>query len=200
MGCRAPGAGHAQQAATCRRRRRRAHPAQRRWPAARAGGDVLPVGLVRRQSLRLLEMTRFLIAAVAFWLMAALLAGSAARSDPHTPQVSRKAAALFKTSEECVACHNGLRTSDNEDVSIGTMWRSTIMANSARDPYFHAALRREVMDHPSQAAEIQHECAGCHAPMLQRTAHAGGRMADVLAKLPLRVDDALPEHRLAADG
>jgi hypothetical protein len=145
-------------------------------------------------------MTRYLAAAVAFWLLAALSAGSSAQSDPHTPAVSREAAALFKTSEECIACHNGLRASDNEDVSIGTMWRSTIMANSARDPYFHAGLRREVMDHPSQAAEIQHECAACHAPMLQRTAHAGGRMADVLAKLPLRVDDALPEHRLAADG
>ena len=145
-------------------------------------------------------MTRILIVAVAFWLMAAFSAGSAAQSDPHTPPISREAAALFKTSEECVACHNGLRTSDNEDVSIGTMWRSTIMANSARDPYFHAGLRREVMDHPSQAAEIQHECAGCHAPMLQRAAHTDGRTTDLLSQLPSRADNALLDHRLAADG
>ena len=144
-------------------------------------------------------MTRLLIASAAFWLVAAFSTGSLAQSDPHTP-VSRKAAALFKTSEECVACHNGLRTSDDEDVSIGTMWRSTMMANSARDPYFHAGLRREVMDHPSQAAEIQHECAGCHAPMLQRAAHADGRTADLLSQLPIRADDARPGHRLAADG
>jgi hypothetical protein len=145
-------------------------------------------------------MTRFLAAATAFWLMAAFSTGSLAQSDPHTPPISRKAASLFKTSEECVACHNSLRASDNEDVSIGTMWRSSIMANSARDPYFHAGLRREVMDHPSQAAEIQHECAGCHAPMLQRAAHTDGRMADLLSQLPIRADDARLEHRLAADG
>jgi hypothetical protein len=146
-------------------------------------------------------MTRFLIAAVTLWLMAALSAGRpSAQSDPHTPPVSRKAAALFKTSDECVACHNGLRASDDEDVSIGTMWRSTIMANSARDPYFHASLRREILDHPAQAGEIQHECAACHAPMLQRAAHTGGRLADVLSQLPFRADNALPEHRLAADG
>src|SRR5688572_31282580 len=99
-------------------------------------------------------MTRLLIAALACWLLAAFSASSQAQSDPHTTPLSRRAAALFKTSDECVACHNGLRTSDNEDVSIGTMWRSTMMANSARDPYFHAGLRREVIDHPSHAAEI----------------------------------------------
>ena len=145
-------------------------------------------------------MKRFLFAAVALWLVVASSAGSSAQSDPHTPPLSRKASSLFKTSEECVACHNGLRTNDNEDVSIGTLWRSTIMANSARDPYFHAGLRREVVDHPSQAADIQHECAGCHAPMLQRTAHLDGRVADLLSQLPIRADDARPEHRLAADG
>jgi hypothetical protein len=144
-------------------------------------------------------MTRYPAAAVAFWLVAVLSAGSSAQPDPHSPSASR-AAALFKTSEECIACHNGLRASDNEDVSIGTMWSSTIMANSARDPYFQAGLRREVMDHPSQAAEIQHQCAACHAPMLQRTAHADRRMADVLARLSVRADKELPEYRLTADG
>jgi hypothetical protein len=145
-------------------------------------------------------MTRFLIAAAACWLMAAFSAGASTQSDPPTPSISRRATALFKTSEECVACHNGLRTTDNEDVSIGTMWRATMMANSARDPYFHAGLRREVIDHPAQAAAIQHECAGCHAPMLQRAAHTDGRLADLLSQLPIRTDPALPEHRLAADG
>jgi hypothetical protein len=144
-------------------------------------------------------MTRLFPAAVALWLLATLSAGSSAQTGPHAT-VSTRAAALFKTSEECVACHNGLRTSDNEDVSIGTMWRSTMMANAARDPYFHAGLRREVMDQPSRAAEIQDECAACHAPMLQRAAHADGRMADVLSQLPIRTDNALPDHRLAADG
>ena len=31
-----------------------------------------------------------------------------------------------------------------EDLSIGFAWRASIMANAARDPYWQAAVRREV--------------------------------------------------------
>jgi len=37
---------------------------------------------------------------------------------------------VFRTSDRCVACHNGLKTSEGEDISIGSQWRSSIMANS----------------------------------------------------------------------
>ena len=56
------------------------------------------------------------------------------------------------------------------------------MANAARDPYFHASVRRETIDHPSKAAEIQHECAACHVPIAQKTAHAEGRLASILSR------------------
>src|SRR5687768_14881716 len=105
-------------------------------------------------------MNGFLIAAAALLLLSICSLGSSAQSDPHRIGLSGKAADLFATSDDCVACHNGLRTSDNENVSIGTMWRSTMMANSARDPYFQAGVRREIMDHPSLSAEIQDECVG----------------------------------------
>jgi hypothetical protein len=144
-------------------------------------------------------MTRVLIASAALWLFVLFAAGASAQSDPHRGGLSATAAGLFATSDDCVACHNGLRTNDNEDVSIGRMWRSTMMANSARDPYFHAGVRREVMDHPSLSAAIQDECAGCHMPMLQRAAHADGRTADLLAQLPIRAGSERPDHRLAAD-
>ena len=62
------------------------------------------------------------------------------------------AAGLFAHSENCVACHNNLSTPAGEDVSIGAAWRSTMMANSARDPYFHASVRRETIDHPAHVA------------------------------------------------
>ena len=52
---------------------------------------------------------------------------------------------LFVTSESCMACHNGLVTPDGEDVSIGVGWRGSMMANAARDPYWHAAVRREIL-------------------------------------------------------
>jgi hypothetical protein len=144
-------------------------------------------------------MTRFLVLCAALWVVATVFSSSAAQTDPHRPAPSPQAAQLFATSDDCVACHNSLRTSDNEDVSIGTMWRSTMMANSARDPYFQAGLRRETMDHPSLSAEIQDECAGCHMPMLQRAAHADGRKADVLSQLPFRAESSALEDRLAAD-
>ena len=107
---------------------------------------------------------------------------------------------LFTHSENCLACHNNLQTPSGEDVSIGVTWRSTIMANSGRDPYWQAAVRRETIDHPSQSAAIQDECASCHMPMLAQIAHAGEGQADVFAELPIAQSDPSPLHRLASDG
>ena len=59
---------------------------------------------------------------------------------------------------------------------------STIMANAARDPYFHASVRRETIDHPAKSAEIQDECAACHVPIAQKMAHAEGRLAVILTE------------------
>ena len=53
----------------------------------------------------------------------------------------------FHTSDRCVACHNGLLTPSGQDVSIGFDWRASIMANSSRDPYWQASVRRETIDH-----------------------------------------------------
>ena len=96
-----------------------------------------------------------------------------------------------------MSCHNNLTTAEGEDVSIGTSWQSTIMANSARDPYFYASVRRETTDHPAKAAEIQHECAACHLPVAQKRAHAEGRLASILS--PAGTHDAT-DARLARDG
>ena len=49
---------------------------------------------------------------------------------------------LFVTAERCVACHNVLVAPTGEDISIGSDWRSSMMANSARDPYWQAGVRR----------------------------------------------------------
>ena len=57
----------------------------------------------------------------------------------------------FLTADRCVACHKGVAAEDGTDVSIGFDWRASMMANAARDPYFHAAVRREIMDHPEAA-------------------------------------------------
>ena len=112
--------------------------------------------------------------------------------DPH------KDTSLFTHSENCVACHNNLMTAAGENVSIGSMWRATIMANSARDPYWQAAVRRETLDHPMRSADIQDECASCHMPMSQRVSRAAGAKGEVLAHFPIAKNDSALQ-RLAAD-
>jgi hypothetical protein len=84
-------------------------------------------------------------------------------------------------------------------VSIGSMWRGTMMANSARDPYWQASVRRETIDHPKRAVDIQDECASCHMPMTQRIAMAAGGKGDVFAHLPVDANSASDWNRLAAD-
>jgi hypothetical protein len=108
-------------------------------------------------------------------------------------------AVSFATSDNCLACHNGLTTAAGEDVSIGLAWRASMMANSSRDPYWQAAVRRETLDHPTKKAAIEDECAICHMPMARTQARAAGREGEVFALLP-STRGTSDEHRLAADG
>lgn len=106
---------------------------------------------------------------------------------------------LFVTADACLACHNGLSTSAGEDVSIGTAWRASMMANSARDPYWQASVRREVLDHPAARAAIEAECSRCHMPMSAAQAGVAGTPSEVFAHLPVGSADS-PHAPLAADG
>ncbi len=92
---------------------------------------------------------------------------------------------LFVTADSCMACHNGLVTPGGEDISIGVGWRGSMMANSARDPYWQAAVRRETLVHPTASAAIQNECSACHMPMARFQANAEGEEAEVFVHLPL---------------
>lgn len=106
---------------------------------------------------------------------------------------------LFQTAGNCMNCHNNLVTPSGEDVSIGINWRASMMANSARDPYWHAAVRREVMDHPESQAFIENECATCHMPMAHYQANTNGQMAEVFSNLPAN-KAVTPQNQLAVDG
>jgi len=107
-------------------------------------------------------------------------------------------AQTFHTSDRCVACHNGLTTPLGDDVSIGHDWSTTMMANSARDPYWHASVRRESVDHPETRAAIEDECAKCHMPMARWEARAAGAEGEVFAHLPF--PPGASAGNLAADG
>jgi len=104
----------------------------------------------------------------------------------------------FQTSDRCVACHNGMKTQSGEDYSIGIDWRASIMANSSRDPYWQASVRRETLDHPSASADIQNDCSHCHMPMSFYGAHLQGKKSEVFSHLPFDVDKKADAQ--AADG
>jgi len=115
------------------------------------------------------------------------------------PPSGGPAAPLFHTAAECMACHNGLADPSGADVSIGTDWRSTMMANAARDPYWQGTVRRETLDHAGAEADIEAECSICHMPMARTTAHAAGGEGEVFANLPVGRSPA-PTAMLAGDG
>ena len=92
-------------------------------------------------------------------------------------------AQLFLTSDNCMACHNGLYTAKGEDASLGFAWRGAVMAQAARDPYWQASVRREVTEHGVAGAAIENECSRCHMPMHNVAAQAAGRMAQLFANL-----------------
>ncbi len=107
-------------------------------------------------------------------------------------------AGLFLTSDNCMACHNGLYSTKAKDVSIGFDWRGAVMAHSARDPYWQASVRREITDHAPAAAAIEDECSLCHMPMHRVQAHADGRQGQVFANLGRNAPGAAAA--LAQDG
>jgi len=122
-----------------------------------------------------------------------ILLGRAA--DQHT-KITKE---LFQTSDRCFACHNTLSTSSGEDISIGFAWRPTMMANSARDPYWQAGVRRESIDHAESKGVIEDECSKCHMPMARYQSKFEKKEGEVFSHLEdLDSDDRMDE--LARDG
>ena len=134
-------------------------------------------------------VTRFVgLIAVAAMVSIAAMSG---QRNPH--------AEIFATSDQCMSCHNGLHTPSGEDVSIGASWRASMMANSSRDPYWQAAVRKEVADHPAAAQAIQDGCATCHMPMSRTEARINGSQGSVFDHLPVTRASGRTD-RLAHDG
>ncbi len=144
-----------------------------------------------------------------FLLVPAFAAMSTTRAQSEQPQLpgaaasrkmeaSRSYGTHFQTSDRCVACHNGMTTPTGQDISIGTAWGTSMMANAGRDPYWMAGVRREMIDHPSASAVIQDECSICHMPMMRYEARLAGGEGETFAHLP--PDPRKLADRLADDG
>lgn len=75
---------------------------------------------------------------------------------------------IFSASGNCQNCHtgNGAILSENGiDISPITDWRSTMMANSAKDPLWRAKVSAEVAENPALQSVIESKCTKCHSPM-----------------------------------
>ncbi len=87
----------------------------------------------------------------------------------------------FKGSGTCSGCHGhdpsgfAMTTQEGgEDVNVVDDWRSTMMANSAKDPFWRAKVSHEVLVNPAHQAELEDKCTSCHAPMGRHDKHLMG--------------------------
>lgn len=71
----------------------------------------------------------------------------------------------FVGSHHCSKCHDNLTDGAGNDVSISGHWRSTMMANAAKDPFWQAKVKSEVQRNPALSKEIEKKCISCHMPM-----------------------------------
>ena len=93
---------------------------------------------------------------------------------------------LFVGSGRCAGCHgedpNDLASlagqvypaepmPDAWDVNLVDHWRSSIMANSAKDPFWKAKVQHEVLNNPGHQGPLEDKCTSCHAPIGHFGAH-----------------------------
>jgi hypothetical protein len=136
--------------------------------------------------------------------IAAQVAADKERPTQEKPRIAyqRGVATAFRSSDRCIACHVGMKTSTGEDYSIGFDWRASLMANSSRDPYWQGSIRREIMDHPEVAQHIQNECTFCHMAAVRLADRDAGRDTQVFSRFPFQKVSGRtsPSQRLAQDG
>ena len=78
----------------------------------------------------------------------------------------------FVGSGNCALCHSLLTDAARNDVSIDTHWRSSMMANSGKDPLWQAKVMSEILRNPALKSVIENKCATCHMPMAKTQAAA----------------------------
>lgn len=87
------------------------------------------------------------------------------------PDLPTDTSNLFAGSGRCVGCHEAtanspaLKSPEGADISPPTLWRSTMMANAAKDPLWLAKVTAEIADNPALKETIEDKCTACHMPM-----------------------------------
>lgn len=82
---------------------------------------------------------------------------------------------LFAGSGTCLMCHNSQVNQVGESVSIIADWRSSIMGNAARDPFWRAKVSHEGLVNPGHKEALEDVCTRCHAPTGNLNAHHNGQ-------------------------
>ncbi|MBN2045382.1 MAG: hypothetical protein JW757_10210 [Anaerolineales bacterium] len=98
----------------------------------------------------------------------------------------------------CLSCHPDWDDDSINDISFDTLWRASMMAHSARDPYFQASVSAETSLFPERNGEIAEECARCHMPLAHFDATANHEPPLILEQGYLNPANEL--HDLAMDG
>lgn len=76
----------------------------------------------------------------------------------------------FLTSASCRGCHghdtlgNSNIDEDGNDVNLVSHWESSMMAMSAKDPFWRAKVNHEILVNPAHEGQLQDKCTSCHAP------------------------------------
>ncbi len=97
-----------------------------------------------------------------------------------TSQLSIDSNQYFPTQALCGGCHgfdlDGFALVDMKgmDVNIYDDWRTTMMANSAKDPFWRAKVSHESLVNPEHSEALETKCTSCHAPMGQYTSRYHG--------------------------
>jgi hypothetical protein len=106
---------------------------------------------------------------------------------------------LFATAGKCVVCHQNNLDEVGNDVSNGEYWRSTMMANAAKDPYYLAGVSINVARYPEFGPVIEAKCNTCHMPMAHFSDRAQGQQGLIFGEYGY-LDPQHPLHTLALDG
>lgn len=134
---------------------------------------------------------KYKLGVLTFILFALVLVVSALQLDTFTTS-------HFSGSGTCAFCHSNLRDSVFNDVSIDSHWRSTMLANSSKDPFWQAKVSSEVIRNPIAKTVIEEKCARCHMPMAHVQATSDSFPISILNGGFLDLEN--PLHRAAMDG
>ncbi len=122
---------------------------------------------------------------------------SAGTSRTFTPHNDNFTGEFYSGSAQCTDCHNGIVDTQGNDISIGTDWSTSMMANSARDPYWLAKFAVEVHRNPVLTTELEETCTRCHVPMANDTALKNDEAIDLLSSDGiLDADNPLFDHAM----